>query len=60
MGHYDDASDEMYAEQRRLRLKTGRVTIEQRLRTRAEAMRLMGLHGYDVLEEAIEHLREQS
>lgn len=60
MGHYDSCYEDRYEEARKEELKFGRRTIEGRLKKIAGAMRVLGIQGASVIEEAIEHIRGAS
>lgn len=58
MGHYDDAYERHYAEQRAARLKLTRNTIVERLHKYSDAMVLLGMNN-SLVNEAIDHLNFQ-
>lgn len=57
MGHYDDAYEQRYEEERKAELAYGRRTIGARLKKLATALRTLGMSGAKDIEEAIEHLK---
>lgn len=57
MGHYDQAYEDRYAEQREAEDKFIRARLPGRLKKLAEALRTLGMQGADDVENAIRYLK---